>query len=73
MKRLLIFFALTGFCISARAQADIPLPEYPRPQMVRPQWHNLNGQWNYAILDKDEKYNWYHLPWNQNCPAFRNK
>lgn len=25
--------------------------------MVRPQWHNLNGQWNYAILDKDEKYN----------------
>lgn len=57
MKRLLIFFALTVFCISARAQADIPLPEYPRPQMVRPQWHNLNGQWNYAILDKDEKYN----------------
>ena len=25
------------------------LPEYPRPQMVRPEWQNLNGLWNYAI------------------------
>lgn len=24
-------------------------PEYPRPQLVRPQWQNLNGLWNYAI------------------------
>ncbi len=23
--------------------------EYPRPQMVRPQWQNLNGTWEYAI------------------------
>ncbi|WP_246601743.1 glycoside hydrolase family 2 protein [Hymenobacter profundi] len=23
--------------------------EYPRPQLVRPQWQNLNGQWDYAI------------------------
>lgn len=27
------------------------LPEYPRPQMVRSQWHNLNGLWQYAITD----------------------
>jgi hypothetical protein len=28
------------------------LPAYPRPQMVRPQWTNLNGLWQYAITDK---------------------
>ena len=28
---------------------DAVLPEYPRPQMVRPAWTSLNGQWEYAI------------------------
>ena len=36
------------------------LPEYPRPQMIRSQWQNLNGLWDYAITGKDstipEKY-----------------
>ena len=26
-------------------------PEYPRPQMVRHDWQNLNGLWDYAITD----------------------
>ena len=29
-------------------------PEYPRPQLVRDQWLNLNGLWDYAIQAKAE-------------------
>ena len=30
------------------------LPEYPRPQMERADWVNLNGEWDYAIKPKGE-------------------
>lgn len=29
-------------------------PEYPRPQLQREQWTNLNGTWQYAIRPRDE-------------------
>jgi hypothetical protein len=29
--------------------ADQPLPEYPRPQLVREPWVNLNGVWEHAF------------------------
>lgn len=32
--------------------ATSPLPDYPRPQMVRKAWQSLNGSWDYALTDK---------------------
>ena len=34
-----------------RVTVDNVLPEYPRPQLERSVWMNLNGLWNYAITD----------------------
>jgi hypothetical protein len=31
------------------------LPEYPRPQMVRKDWQNLNGLWDFAPAKEGEK------------------
>ena len=43
--------------IRTRWAADVTpenaLPEYPRPQLVRREWTNLNGLWDYAITGKD--------------------
>lgn len=38
------------------AMCDLPLPEYPRPQMVRENWLNLNGMFDFAITDDDEEW-----------------
>lgn len=32
---------------------NVPRPEYPRPQMVREQWLNLNGPWQFEMDQSD--------------------
>jgi len=53
---LYLFFSLTGYAQEAQLptpwteqakQSDIPLGEYPRPQMQRREWLCLNGKWDY--------------------------
>ncbi len=40
-----------------------PWPEYPRPQLVRNQWKNLNGLWEYAICPANQSRP---VKWNGN-------
>ncbi|MCD6287568.1 MAG: beta-glucuronidase [Candidatus Hydrogenedentes bacterium] len=40
--------------VAAVSAADIPRPEYPKPQFQRDLWINLNGTWDFAF-DFDKK------------------
>ena len=40
---------------AADVRPDRVLPEYPRPQMMRQNWQNLNGSWEYAITSREAK------------------
>jgi hypothetical protein len=38
---------------ASQVTPDRVLPEYPRPQLARKTWTNLNGAWSYAITASD--------------------
>ncbi|PSL48315.1 glycosyl hydrolase family 2 [Chitinophaga niastensis] len=50
-------YQLQPIPVQSRWAADVnpenALKEYPRPQMVRKDWQNLNGLWEYAITADD--------------------
>ena len=68
MRSALLFFALLlpqeewkpgPAALRTRWAKDVSpervLPEYPRPQMARKKWKNLNGLWQYQLVkDADE-------------------
>ncbi len=40
---------------AADVTPDNVLPEYPRPQLTREKWLNLNGLWDYAVTSRNGK------------------
>lgn len=82
-----LFFALTTLSANAWRMASSKLvtewgkyvtpenvwPEYPRPQMVRPLWQNLNGLWEYQSLssytaDLSQKWSEILVPFAPEAP-----
>ncbi len=39
----------------AKVTAENAWTEYPRPQLQRAHWQNLNGNWDYAITDREQQ------------------
>lgn len=57
---------------------DNALPEYPRPQLTRDQWRNLNGQWQFAAAEegsgrpwarRSRNASWSRTRWSPGSPA----
>jgi len=48
---------------AADINVNSPLPEYPRPQMVRTDWVNLNGLWEFKVGNRDDA-----APYGQTLP-----
>jgi hypothetical protein len=52
---LLVSFFWALPVVTAWAQgAGIPRPEHPRPDSMRAEWLNLNGEWEFAETNEDE-------------------
>ena len=49
MKKLMLAFvaAIVAFCAVEDVFANVPRPEYPRPQFERNAYVNLNGVWTF--------------------------
>jgi hypothetical protein len=48
-KSFLSVLLLSAFIICYSQSVEIPLPEHPRPDFMRAEWLNLNGQWDFRF------------------------
>lgn len=65
MKRLLtLFILLFTLTLAFSQELQIPLPEHPRPDFMREQWLNLNGQWDFRFDKQNtgEAEKWFSNP-----------
>lgn len=49
MKKLIIILLLAASFTGAAQKNNQPLPEHPRPDLMRTQWLNLNGSWDFTF------------------------
>ena len=49
MKKLLILLLLGANSVAFAQKTAQPLPEHPRPDLMRSQWLNLNGSWDFTF------------------------
>ncbi|MDB4909132.1 MAG: glycoside hydrolase family 2 sugar binding protein [Gemmatimonadetes bacterium] len=58
---LLLALAMAATTTVAAHAQSIPLPEHPRPDFMRADWQNLNGQWSFRFdsANTGEKSQWF--------------
>lgn len=51
MKKAILYIVivLMNLSFACAKESKLPRPEYPRPQLKRLEWINLNGQWTYTF------------------------
>ena len=55
MRTLILAATSVLLCaLSAHAAGPIPRLEHPRPDLERPDWLNLNGEWQWEVDDKGD-------------------
>jgi hypothetical protein len=59
-----LVLGLSPLVTAMRAQDSIPLPEHPRPDLMRAEWVNLNGRWRFRFdgADAGEREGWARVP-----------
>ncbi len=57
MARSLLCTLILALSATALCWAEAPpRPEHPRPQMLRQEWLNLNGEWEFGVSDERESH-----------------